>query len=251
MNRIAATALALVLSAASGSALANHDNPYPRDDRYGYGDDGRYDDRYGHDDRYRDNRYGRGYDIAQVISVDPIFARGQRCRDDRYDRRYDRRYDDRYGRNYGSGSSRANGAALGAVIGGALGNQAGKGDGRKAATIAGAVIGGAIGAEVAENNDRRYADGHYRNDGNYGRDHAYRCRDTYRNDGYGYGDHRYGDDRYGDRYGRGYDERVIGYNVTYRYAGRNYRTRMDHHPGRTIRVRVDVRPDGRRIAMGV
>jgi uncharacterized protein YcfJ len=240
MNRIAATALALALSAASGSALANHDNPYQADDRYGYGDDGRYDDRYGNDDRYRDHRYGRGYDMAQVISVDPIFAPGRRCRDDRYDRRYD----DRYGRDYRSGgSSRANGAALGAMVGGALGNQAGKGDGRKAATIAGAVIGGVIGAEVAGHNERRYT---------YGHDNVYRCRDSYRG-GYGYGDDRYGNDRYGNdsRYGRGYDDRVIGYNVTYRYAGRNYRTRMDHHPGRTIRVRVDVRPDGRRIAMGV
>ena len=100
MKRIAATALALALTAASGSALANHDNPYAGDDRYGYGDDDRYDrdDRYGDDYRYgndprygNDARYGRGYDTAQVISVDPIFARGEPCRD----RRRDRRYDDR------------------------------------------------------------------------------------------------------------------------------------------------------------
>jgi hypothetical protein len=38
--------------------------------------------------------------------------------------------------------------------------------------------------------------------------------------------------------------------VTYRYAGRTYRTRTDHHPGRTIRIRVDIQPDGRRVAMG-
>src|SRR5688500_17145079 len=103
MKRIAATALALALTAGSGSALANHTNAYAAGNRSGYGDDGRNDrdDRYG-DDRYgydprsgNDTRYGRGYDVAQVISVDPIRARGERCRDDRYDRRYDRRYDDR------------------------------------------------------------------------------------------------------------------------------------------------------------
>jgi uncharacterized protein YcfJ len=101
------------------------------------------------------------------------------------------------------------------------------------------VIGGVVGAQVGANNDRR--DGYYGNEGGYGG--AYRCSGTYRNGGYGYGN---------DGYGRGYEEqRVVGYNVTYRYAGRNYHTVTDHHPGRTIRVRVDVRPDGRRIAMGM
>ena len=186
--------------------------------------------------------------------MDPIFDRSRRYdRDGRYDDRYcrdDRRYDDRDCRDdrryadprYGyRDSSRANGAAVGAIVGGALGNQAGKGDGRKAATIAGAVIGGVIGAEVAENNrrDRPYADIAYPRDG------YSRCYGNGYGNGYGYNDGYRRDDRYG------YEERVIGYNVTYRYAGRNYRTQMDHHPGRTIRVRVDVRPDGRRIAMGL
>lgn len=40
------------------------------------------------------------------------------------------------------------GAVLGAIVGGALGNQVGKGDGRKAATVAGAVVGGFAGNEI-------------------------------------------------------------------------------------------------------
>ena len=39
-------------------------------------------------------------------------------------------------------------------------------------------------------------------------------------------------------------DRVLGYEVTYRYGGREYTTRMDHDPGDRMRVRVDVRPEG-------
>ena len=49
-------------------------------------------------------------------------------------------------------------------------------------------------------------------------------------------DGRYGDDDYGDG-------RVSGYDVTYEYGGRTYRTRTGYHPGERMRVRVDVRPE--------
>ena len=39
------------------------------------------------------------------------------------------------------------------------------------------------------------------------------------------------------------EERLTGYNVTYRYAGVDYTTHMDRHPGDSIRVRVKVRPE--------
>jgi uncharacterized protein YcfJ len=39
-----------------------------------------------------------------------------------------------------------------------------------------------------------------------------------------------------------WEERVVGYDVDYRYHGRIYRARMDEHPGRRVRVHVDVRP---------
>ena len=38
-------------------------------------------------------------------------------------------------------------------------------------------------------------------------------------------------------------ERVDGYDITYEYAGRQYRTHRDYHPGEQIRVRVDVSAD--------
>jgi uncharacterized protein YcfJ len=34
-------------------------------------------------------------------------------------------------------------------------------------------------------------------------------------------------------------DRIMGYEVTYRYGGREYTTRMDHDPGNRLRVRVD------------
>lgn len=42
------------------------------------------------------------------------------------------------------------GAVIGAVAGGLLGNQVGKGNGRKAATVAGAVAGGVVGNQVGK-----------------------------------------------------------------------------------------------------
>ena len=36
------------------------------------------------------------------------------------------------------------------------------------------------------------------------------------------------------------NDRVLGYNVSYEYNGRVYRTQTDHHPGDRIRVAVQV-----------
>lgn len=90
------------------------------------------------------------------------------------------------------------GAVLGAIVGGALGNQVGKGDGRKAATVAGAVAGAVVGRNI----DRRDRD-------------RYRCewRNVPR-------------------------ETVIGYDVTYRYRGRDYVGQIPYAPGKRIPVIV-------------
>ena len=37
-------------------------------------------------------------------------------------------------------------------------------------------------------------------------------------------------------------DRVLGYDVTYRYGGRTYQTHMDHDPGDQLRVRVNYDP---------
>ncbi|MCE2945374.1 MAG: glycine zipper 2TM domain-containing protein [Lysobacteraceae bacterium] len=211
--------IALVLALAAGTASAQ---------RWG-----------GHDD-YGYDHNGPRWDTARVVNVDPILAPGaprwqQQCWQEPVrvvTRDYvpDRRYDDRRYRSGGIGPS--TGQVLGGIIGAAVGNQVGDGDGRRAATVAGALLGSAI------------------------------ARDSYR-------DRRY-DDRYGDRYGYGggyggyevereqvryeqrcqnvqsgyRDDRVVGYRVTYDYKGIVGTTQTSYHPGRTIRVRIDVTPEG-------
>ena len=217
MNRFAVTTLALALAAASGSAFA--------DSRYN--DNSRYDSSgYGYEDSTRS-------DVAQVTSVSPILEQSraqprQECWNEPAPRYGNNGYDDRYdNRGYsnngyngnGTRNNNVGGTVLGAIVGGALGNQAGKGDGRKAATIAGAVLGGAIGNGVARNNDRY-------NDQRYGQQQGgtvQRCRTV------------------SDNYQS--EPEVVGYDVTYRYAGQTYRTTTPYHPGKTIRVAVSVRPE--------
>ena len=105
-------------------------------------------------------------------------------------------------RHSGNGTG---GAVLGAIVGGALGNQVGKGDGRKAATIAGAVAGGAIGHEVGQRNGST----------------TYDCPSGYVQE----------------------ERRIAGYDVEYTYKGENYMSRLPYDPGNRLRVRVSVTPD--------
>lgn len=105
----------------------------------------------------------------------------------------------------------AAGTIVGAVIGGVLGNQVGKGNGRRAATAAGAVIGGAIGHRVdRDNNPVREV-----------REIQTHCQvvDEVRE-----------------------EERVLGYDVEYRYRGEVFVSRMQNDPGDRVRVRVAVTP---------
>lgn len=158
--------------------------------------------------------YGRQgeYAWAQVVRVDPLIAwedrptHRQECWDEPVATRYER-YPSRQGSDAG--------VVLGAIVGGVVGNQFGGGRGRVATTAAGAALGGAV---VRDAQRGQYP----------GRPPAYgqtvyqeRCRS--------FTEHVR-------------QERVEGYEVTYRYGGRIYQTVTDHHPGDRIQVRVDVAP---------
>lgn len=99
-------------------------------------------------------------------------------------------------------------ALIGAVIGGVIGNQFGKGSGRDAATAAGAVLG----YQAVRNDQKRH--------------------DVY----YGGGTYTTYQDvcRIETRYVT--EQRVVGYDVTYRHRGELHRVRTDHRPGDRIRV---------------
>jgi uncharacterized protein YcfJ len=205
MKRITATAIALALSAAAaGGAVA------------GFQDYGR-----GYDSRYDSNDRMTRSDVATVISARPVYDRyasqgyeRQECWNERTNAYDDGYYRDSSGRLYRGSDSNTNGTVIGALIGGALGNQAGKGDGRKAATIGGAVIGGMIGNNIDKNNNAY----EYRDNSGVVR----RCRTVV-------------------DYDNG-NEQIEGYDVTYRYAGQTYQAFTSYRPGRTMRVVVEVRP---------
>lgn len=103
---------------------------------------------------------------------------------------------------------------IGAIIGGAVGHRLGHGHGQRAAAVAGAVIGGTIGHGVRHHQGGR---GHY--------EPQYRMKQRCEtvNDVV-------------------IERRVVAYRVTYRYHGHSYTTRMDHNPGKFIRVRIGIRP---------
>ncbi len=149
----------------------------------------------------------RQYDYATVIEAEPIIkvVRVSTPREECYQESVV--YRDRYYRGNGVGT------VVGGVVGGAVGNAAGHSKRNKeVGTVVGAVLGAALGHAASARN-------RYREDVSYGTEE--RC-EIYR--------------EYHE------EERIMGYNVRYRYNNHTYSTRMDTDPGDTIRVRVSVSP---------
>ena len=98
---------------------------------------------------------------------------------------------------------------VGAIVGGAVGYQFGSGRGQDIATVAGAVLGGSVGHDIKLRNARQA--GEYRQ--------VQRCRlvSDYNT-----------------------EERIVAYDVAYRYNGQLYRTSMDHDPGEQVKVAISV-----------
>lgn len=107
-------------------------------------------------------------------------------------------------------TSRNNGGALvGGVVGGIIGHNVSHG--RGGFTVASAILGAAIGQSMTQDRGAYYDEVSY----------VDRCEVH---------------TRYQTQ------QRLEGYNVTYRYKGQLYTTRMNYDPGQFIRVRVDVSP---------
>ena len=208
-------------------------------------------DAYG-DSRYRDDQ-SPAYDYARVLRVDPVIGssygsnaarEGQQCyyrqADEVYtsnDGYYDRndRYgssgdyygrnsgaygrDGRYGGNTGNEAGRTVATVIGGIAGAVLGSKVGDGSGRYVGTAVGSMVGGMAGRSIYDSSQRSRQQE---------RRGTVRVCDPVPASGR---------DAYYD------DERLAGYDVTYEYANRTYRTRTDYHPGDRIRVRVDVQPE--------
>jgi len=162
---------------------------------------------YGHNSRYQNN----SIDYAKVVQVDPIYETYQvnhpveQC--------YHKEVPVRHS-NYRNKSKTP--VILGAIIGGVVGNQVGKrggGNARDVATVAGAVLGGSIGRDVKNKNSRRYY-----------------------NEGYKTVKHCELQDHYVT------EQKLVGYNVAYKYNGNIFHTQTDYDPGHKIKVRVSVSP---------
>ena len=147
---------------------------------------------------------------AKVTNVQPIIRTIEHRipREDCWNEqvRYEEHVDD--GRSY-------TGTILGGIIGGAIGNKVGHSKkNKKIGTVVGAVLGASVGHDISNRN--------YSNSSS---------NVSYRNE------------RYCEVHNEiSYEEKVIGYHVWYRYHGNEYKTRMNHHPGNKIKVRVNVDP---------
>lgn len=102
---------------------------------------------------------------------------------------------------------------LGGIVGGVIGHELGRNHNQELATVTGAVIGTAIAHNA---NVQYYHTGEYRTQ---------------------YREYCQVENRYRT------EHQLIGYRVTYRYKGELYTTRMREHPGKRIRVNVDVTPE--------
>lgn len=179
---------------------------------------------YDRDSGYpRDRDSARGNtDYAQVLSARPLYTEvrinepRQECIDERVVYR-DRGEDER--EDYSS-ADRTIGAVIGGVIGGAIGHQFGNGSSRQIATAIGAVVGADIGRNAVHNSERE----------------ASRDYDRGRRERVGY------EPRCRTVYNNRYEQRIQGYDVTYRYAGQVYNTQLPYDPGARLPVQVQVSP---------
>ena len=156
-------------------------------------------------------------DSAQVISARPVTERTPVNREECWSEQR-RGYEERRITRQSDGAPVGAGTVLGAIAGGVIGHQVGSGRGNDAATVGGAVVGGLIGNQV----DRQQ--------GNVGPGtetvevqrrpvtrEVERCRTV-----------------------QEVREVNVGYDVHYRYAGRDFTTRMPFDPGRRLRLAVDL-----------
>lgn len=97
--------------------------------------------------------------------------------------------------------SSGGGAVVGAIVGGLLGNTIGHGMGRAAATGVGVIAGAAVGDSIEGRNS-------------YAQPVQQCSTQTY------------------------YENRTVGYNVQYEYAGKQYGVQLPYDPGPTIRLQL-------------
>ena len=137
-------------------------------------------------------------DYAKVVSVTPVIVRT------RIDSPHQYCWDEAtHQRTYRKSYTPI---IVGGILGGVIGNQVGGGTGNDLMTVGGVILGASIGHDIAG-----------------------------RSAEYGY--HTTGQKHCESIHDYHHEERVEGYDVRYVYNGRSFVRRMDHPPGRKVRVR--------------
>ena len=148
------------------------------------------------------------YDRAKVVAVEPLYETVT------YEVPREQCHVQRVPYRHHAGYRSSTAPIVGAIIGGALGNAVGRHKTNKqVGTVVGAILGGSIGADISRRNRQ------HRHDAGYRDEQVCRVVNEIRE-----------------------EEQLLGYRVTYRYAGETYTTRMDRDPGPSLRVRVRVTP---------
>lgn len=152
------------------------------------------------------------YDEARVVDVEPIVRTvtistpQQQCWDEQV----------HYSESRVVNGSAAGNMILGGILGGVIGSQFGRGDDRNATALAGTLIGASIGHDVGTRNARTITEPRVATE--------QRCQVSHE---------------------QHVEERIEGYQVSYQYRGEVFTTRLPYDPGDSIRVRVEVMPEGR------
>ena len=147
------------------------------------------------------------YDYARVVRARPIY------REIKVSEPVHECWDEPVYHTRHDGHKSASGMLAGGIIGGIIGHQIGKGRGNKVATAMGTLIGAQIGHEAVNGHARKH-----------------------REKVIGYEEHCE------TRHRVSYQQVVDGYDVTYKYRGRTYRTEMPYDPGKRIKMRIQITP---------
>jgi len=155
------------------------------------------------------HKNSRHHDFAKVTHVEPIYRTVSHRVPERHCWTETVAYEQPH-----NGHRSHTGTILGSIIGGAIGNELGTNkSSQKVGAVAGALLGGSIARDISYRNRANFTTTEYRDEE--------RCEISEK---------------------VSYEEKITGYKVTYRYHGNTYHTRMDHHPGKKIKVAVSVSP---------
>lgn len=154
-------------------------------------------------------------DFAKVISAHPTYQTREQRVPSRECWTETVRYERPSHRNEHKGHT---GSVVGGLLGAAVGHSVGRGkSNRQLGAVAGAILGASIGHDVSRKHQQNHTNS----------SHSPEYRE---------------EERCEVREKVDYIKEVSGYDVTYRYHGRTYQTHTRHHPGKKIRVSVNVEP---------